>query len=204
MLRLDHLAVSAATLPEATLQLESCMGLDSVPGGQHAHFATHNTLMGCGPDFYLEAIATDPSAPNPPYPRWFALDQFDGPPRLTNWILACDDLDAALAVLGPGFGEPVSLQRGDFKWRMAVPATGVLPFDGMAPALIQWDGDAHPAPRLPDSGARFLGLQVRHPDASAMAELLTPLLDDDRVTYVEGAAGMMAAFETPDGVRKLS
>jgi len=204
MLRLDHLAVSATTLADATAQLETCMGYEAVPGGQHDHFATHNTLMGCGPEFYLEAIAIDPNASAPPYPRWFALDQFDGPARLTNWILACDDLDAALAAVGPGFGAPVSLQRRDFKWRMAVPDTGVLPFDGMAPALIQWDGDAHPAPRLPDCGARLLGMQVRHPDASAMADLLTPLLEDDRVTYVEGQPGMMAAFETPDGVVKLS
>lgn len=204
MLRFDHLAVSGTVLADATHHLETCLGLDTVAGGQHPHFATHNTLMGCGDAFYLEAISPDPTVPAPSRARWFGLDQFKGPARLTNWILACDDLDAALDKLGPGFGAPVALTRGDFRWRMAVPDSGVLPFDGLAPAVIQWDGDAHPAPRLPDSGARFLGLQVRHPDAAAMAALLTPVLDDDRVTYVEGEAGMMAAFDTADGVRKLT
>ena len=58
--------------------------------------ATHNRLLGLG-DLYLEVIAADPSAPRPAWPRWFDLDRFTGAPRLTNWICACDDLEAAVA-----------------------------------------------------------------------------------------------------------
>ena len=118
--------------------------------------------------------------------------------------LACDDLDAILMELGTGFGTPVTLKRGDFKWRMAVPATGMLPFDGVAPALIQWDGDAHPAPRLNDSDCRLQDLVVFHPQACEMENLLRPYLQDDRVTFRKGAAQLVAAVATPDGLCKLS
>ena len=51
-----------------------------------------------------------------------------------------------LAAAPPGTGMPVAIwQRGDYRWHMAVPADGSLPFDGGFPALIQWQGPLHPA-----------------------------------------------------------
>jgi hypothetical protein len=46
---------------------------------------------------------------------------------------------------------------------MAVPTDGKLPFGGLFPALIQWEGTAHPAPRLPDRGVRLLALELHSP-----------------------------------------
>ena len=112
-MELDHIAVAGETLAEATAHVEAALGVPMQPGGEHAVFHTHNTLMGLADGLYLEAISVNPAAPVPERPRWFDLDRFAGPARLTNWICRCDDLDATLAALPDGFGAPVELQRGD-------------------------------------------------------------------------------------------
>lgn len=200
-LRFDHLAVSALTLEDGVAAVEAALGVALAGGGQHPHMATHNRLLGLG-DLYLEVIATDPAAATPAWPRWFDLDHFAGPPRLTNWVAGCDDLAAALAVSPPGTGVPVDLQRGDYRWRMAVPADGKLPFDGSYPALIQWQGALHPANTLPESGVRLTLLEIAHPQAQALRDALP--LHDLRVHIIPGTAkAMRATFTTPHGPRVL-
>ncbi|MBM7069558.1 VOC family protein [Actibacterium sp. 188UL27-1] len=196
----DHIAIAAPDLATGTGWVEEQLGLSLQPGGQHAHFGTHNALMSLGPAEYLEVITIDPDAPPPAYPRWFDLDRFQGKPRVTNWILRSDDIDQALGQVDPGAGQPVDLARGAYRWRMAVPATGILPFDNMHPALITWDGP-HPAAALPDIGARLLQLDVSHPDADALRESLP--FQDDRVSFVAGPAGLRARIQTPHGTREL-
>ncbi len=83
---LDHIAVSGTTLPEAVAAVEEALGVRMQPGGEHAVFHTHNALLGLADGLYLEAIAINPDAPVPERPRWFDLDRFAGPARLTNWI----------------------------------------------------------------------------------------------------------------------
>ena len=100
MLTLDHLAISALTLEDGTEWAEAALGVVLQNGGQHLHMATHNRLLGLG-DIYLEVIAPDPSRPKPQYPRWFDLDRFTGPPRLTSWIARCDDLATERAASPP-------------------------------------------------------------------------------------------------------
>ncbi|MDN5786052.1 VOC family protein [Pseudorhodobacter sp.] len=204
MLRLDHLAISASNLADGVAAVEAALGVTLAPGGQHPLMATHNRLLGLG-DIYLEVIAIDADAPAPAHPRWFDLDHFAGRPRLTNWIAACDDLEAALAVLPTGVGEPEQLARGDLRWRMAVPEDGHLPFDGACPALIEWQGSAHPAQRLPESGVRLDWLEIATPDAAALNQMLSGLFDDSRVRIVSGAAKTMRAqFSTPNGPRVIA
>jgi len=203
MLALDHLAISSTTLDEGVAATEAALGLPLAPGGQHPHMATHNRLLSLGPDLYLEVIAADPSQSRPTWPRWFDLDRFTGPPRLTNWICRTDDLDAELALAPDGTGTPIALQRGDFRWRMAVPSTGILPFDNRFPALIQWEGSAHPAPRLPDHGARLTALHITHPDATALRKALARL-SDPRVTLAQGSPALRATITTPQGDRVLA
>jgi hypothetical protein len=202
-MRLDHLALSAITLGEGVAHAEAALGVALAPGGQHPHMATHNRLLGLG-DIYLEVIAADPSAPAPAWPRWFDLDRFSGPPRLTSWIAACDDLEAELALGPDGLGLPVALSRGDLRWKMAVPPDGRLPFDDAFPALIQWQGAVHPVQRLPDTGVRLLRLEIAHPNAAALRRALAGRLDDARVVIVDGAAkALQASFSTPAGTRRL-
>lgn len=203
MIAFDHIAVAGQTLAAATAHAQTALGVPLQQGGEHAIFHTHNTLLGLEEGLYLEAIAVNPDAPAPDRPRWFDLDRFSGAPRLTNWICRCEDLDATLAQLPEGFGAPVDLQRGDLRWRMAVPQSGVLPFDNCAPALIQWVGDAHPAPRLTQQECRLIGLEVRHPGATELGALLAPILMDRRITFHAGAAGLTAQFTTPGGPATL-
>lgn len=203
MLVFDHLAVTAATLAEGVAVVEAALGVALTSGGQHPHMATHNRLLGLG-DLYLEVIATDPAAPRPARPRWFDMDRFTGPPRLTNWIARCQDIDAELALGPPGLGSPVALQRGDYRWQMAIPADGCLPFDGGFPALIQWDGPLHPARSLPDVGVRLTRFEVAHPQADALADALANRMTEPRIHITSAAQmAMRATFATPHGPRSL-
>ena len=149
MISLDHIAVAGETLEGATAHVEAVLGVELAPGGVHVEMGTHNRLLSLGPGLYLEAIAINPEAASPSRPRWFDLDRFTGPPRITNWIARTDDLSNCLENAPAGMGFPIALERGDYRWQMAVPGNGRLPFDGAAPALIQWDGALHPADSLP-------------------------------------------------------
>ena len=62
-------------------------------GGKHEIFGTHNNLLGLKDGLYLEAISIDPSSNKINYPRWFNLDNFHGPPKLTNWICNCEKIE---------------------------------------------------------------------------------------------------------------
>ncbi|WP_170466366.1 VOC family protein [Ruegeria arenilitoris] len=197
---LDHLAVAGETLEEASAHLEQALGVPLQEGGKHEKFGTYNRLLGLRDGLYLEAIAIDPSAPNPERTRWFDLDRFKGAPRLSNWICRVPDIEAALTVFPDGVGHPIDLARGALRWQMAVPPNGRLPFDNLFPALIQWHGDLHPATMLQDSGCRLQRLVVYHPDALDLARLLGAL---DGVVFDTGPAALRAEFETPHGVRIL-
>jgi hypothetical protein len=199
MLTLDHIAVAAERLETGEAAVEAALGLPLQGGGQHAAMGTHNRLLSLGPD-YLEVIAIDPDGTPPAQPRWFDLDHFRGAARATTWICRCTDLEAALAAAPPGAGVPWSLARGDLRWRMAVPADGKLPFGGLFPALIQWEGPAHPAPRLTDLGARLVGLRLFSPEADALRATLAPLISDPRVEVIASPAPRMeAVIATPRG-----
>lgn len=201
-LELDHLAVAAETLEEGAAAVEAALGVALQTGGRHAHFATHNRLLGLGDGLYLEVIAIDRQAPAPGYPRWFDLDRFSGRPRPQVWICRTGDLDGFVAA-HPGAGRAVALARGDLSWRMAVPETGVLPFDNAFPAVIEWQGDAHPAARLAPSGCALRRLVVAHPEAAALAAALTHVLRDARVVFEPGAPALRAEIDTPGGLRVL-
>lgn len=191
MLTLDHIAVSTTSLAPGTAEVEAALGLPLLPGGEHAAMGTHNRLLSLGPEEYFELIAINPGAPGPDQPRWFDLDNFSGPTRATTWICRCADLDAALAAAPAGTGVPWDLERGDLRWRMGVPRDGKLPFDGLFPALIEWQGSAHPAPRLAESGARLAGLRLFSPHADALRAVLAPLISDARITVLASDAARM-------------
>jgi hypothetical protein len=202
MLELDHIAVLGETLDEAAGHVERALGAPMQPGGQHERFATHNRLLGLDPGLYIEAIAIDPGLPPPGDARWFGLDAFSGPARLDKWVLRCNDIKAALRAL-PMAGRPVSLERGALSWTMAVPADGLLPFDGVFPALIQWHSPVPPGKTLAASGLALRTLSLRHPEVTALRALLEPLLPSGSVRYVEGSPGLIAEIATGRGVVTL-
>lgn len=197
-MRLDHLVISAATLDEGCDWVAAHLGIRPAGGGRHVHMGTHNRLLGLG-DLYLEVIAIDPAGETPAQPRWFALDEFSGPPRLTNWVVAVENLRAELAQAPAGAGEPWALSRGDLRWHVGVPPDGRLPFDGGFPLLIHWDTALHPTAQLPDSLIRLTRLEIEHPRAGALRPALAGL-HDPRVAVIEGAAPRLRAeFATPGG-----
>ena len=204
-LELDHLAIACETLDAATAHVEEALGVALDQGGVHVEMGTHNRLLSLGPGVYLEAIAVNPEAQSPERPRWFDLDRFKGTPRVSNWITRTSDLDGTLKEAPHGMGVPIAFQRGAFSWTMAVPGTGRLPFDGAAPALMQWDGALHPSDQLVDKGCRLRRLLVTHPDADALQALFPALAKLDLVSIEQGEKPAMSAMiETPHGDRILT
>ncbi|QXT40740.1 VOC family protein [Gymnodinialimonas ceratoperidinii] len=200
MLTFDHIAVSAETLARGVQDVETALGQPLLPGGEHPDMGTHNRLLSFGPEEYFEVIAVNPAAEGPDQPRWFNLDNFRGATRVTNWICRCPDIEAAIAAAPEGIGVPWKLQRGDLRWSMAIPEDGKLPFGGLFPALIQWHDDAHPAPRLRDTGVRLKELRLHAPEAAALRAALGPLMSDPRVSIIPAeAARIEAVLATPTG-----
>ncbi|WP_120500905.1 VOC family protein [Roseovarius sp. EL26] len=203
MLELDHIAIACETLEDGRNWVETTLGVTLQLGGQHAHFGTHNMLLGLEDGLYLEVIATDPDAPPLPYPRWFDLDRFTGQARPAIWICRTGSLSEAIAQF-EGAGTAVPLARGDLRWQMAVPDSGILPYDNMFPALIEWQCAPHPATRLDRSGCRLAQIIVQHPQAAELEATLHSRLTDPRVVFEQGPAKQSYVFETPMGERILS
>lgn len=199
---LDHLAVAGATLEEAIAHTEDALGITLGPGGSHARYGTHNRLIGLEDGLYLEAIAVDPDAQPQEQPRWFNLDRFTGPARLSNWILRSEDLAAENPLLPRNAQRHVQMQRGDLRWLMTVPADGLLPYDNLFPAVLQWQAEP-PAAKLPQSRCRLTRLTLSHPEAAGLQAALNRIISDPRIQVEQGAPAMMAEFGTPHGVRVL-
>jgi hypothetical protein len=200
---IDHLVVTADGLSAASALVETTLGVAMSPGGVHAAMGTHNRLLSLGPDDYIEALAIKPDAPSPPHARWFGLDHREGPARLAGWALRVPDLDAALTEAPEGIGLPIEVTRGEYRWRISLPESGILPFDGLFPALIEWNGPLPPA-ALEDHGARLVTLTLSHPRAGALGWALSMLSSDDRLVVRAGAAGLSALIHTPDGEKVLA
>lgn len=202
-LTLDHVAVAAGTLEEGVEWVEARLGVRMQAGGRHAHYGTHNALLGLEDGLYLEVIAIDPMAEPAARPRWFDLDRYSGAPRVQIWACRSEDLTSAL-VQYPQAGDAVALERGDLKWRMAVPSTAILPYDNCFPALMQWDVPDHPARRLMPSGCRLRRLTVHHPLAEDLRTDLAGAFSDPRVAFEPGGPALSLAFDTPAGPRELA
>ena len=199
---LDHLAVACTSLREGTAWVEEALGVTMQPGGQHARYGTHNTLLGLAGGLYFEVIAIDPNAEPEAGHSWFGLDSFAGLPRLANWICRTDDMGAALRKAPADVGRPQALTRADLSWQITVPDDGSLPFGGGFPTLIEWaQGTVHPATRLPPSGCALQTLEVTHPHSDVFAAQMD--LQDARVSLKNGTFGLRATFETPHGTRVL-
>jgi hypothetical protein len=206
--RIDHLVLACADLDEGARHLRERLGVAVQPGGRHLQMGTHNALLKLGPRVYLELIAIDPAG-QAQRPRWFGLDtpavraRLARGPLLLTWVAACSDV-AAAAALDPGFGEVIAASRGSFSWRITVPADGHLNRDGIAPAIIQWDTDAHPCDGLEDRGCRLRELALAHPQAAPLRALFDRLgLTDAPLSLRCGEPAIAARLDTPRGPVEL-
>ena len=183
MKQFDHLIVAANDLDSGSAWVEKKVGVAPVAGGKHALMGTHNRLLSLGPGRFLEVLAIDPEAPAPSRPRWFELDSREmrarlaKAPELVHGVERTDDLEAEVRDYSERV-EILSLARGNYRWRMAVPPDGRIPGNGSLPTLIQWEGGLHPADALPESNVRLAGFEQRH-------------------------GVLSATFSTPSGVRTI-
>jgi hypothetical protein len=202
---LDHLAVATTSIENR--RLDGLLGVDLSPGGKHARMGTHNRLLRLGATSYLELIAIDPQATAPAHPRWFELDEpamqarLAAGPRLVHWVARVETTE--LPALPFDVGPWEKFQRGRLSWQLTVRADGRLPADGVVPSLICWDGDAHPAARLPDAGVTLEGLELQHPRASEVQRQLD-LLGLEVRCAAASVPRIVAHLRTPSRVTTLA
>jgi Glyoxalase-like domain len=203
---IDHLVITAPSLAAGTKMLHEALGIWPQPGGEHERMGTHNALLRLGETLYLEVIAIDPAMTKPSYPRWFRLDELTAQsvPRLTTWVARCDDIYAAHRACGGIHGEIQAMSRGELNWLISIPEDGHMPFDGVAPSLIQWQSPMHPASRLEDRGCALVGLRGVHPDAAQLNVLLDTLgVRSDILVSAGEQPQLIAEISTPYGIRTI-
>lgn len=175
--QIDHIIVTAADLESGIAFVREKLGVSPQPGGEHPAMGTHNRLLRLGESLYLEVIASNPDAPEPGRPRWFGLDLLssDAEPALSSWVVRVADIKAATAAASEALGEIKPMRRGDLEWLITIPDDGRVPLAGVAPALIEWGTNRHPATGLEDVGLRLLELEIFHPEPERVKRLLTSI-----------------------------
>jgi hypothetical protein len=207
---LDHLTVTAFDLAAGEAFVFRSLGVSLQVGGEHQAMATHNLLLRLGDSTYLEVIAPHPSLLPPSRPRWFGLDGL-GPssaPSLSTWVLRTPDIRATAAASSEALGDIEPMSRGSLNWLITIPADGVVPLEGTAPALIEWHSRSHPAAGLEDKGLSLVRLEIFHPDPGRVLRLLSSLEVEAPVLVLPTPAGasahLVAHINTPRGLRLLS
>jgi hypothetical protein len=209
-LAIDHLVVGAASLDAGAQWAMRTLGVRPHAGGRHVSMGTHNALIALGPRVYLELMAVDPEAAAPARPRWFDLDEprmraklAEGP-ALIHWAARSSDIATDAARVRLDLGTVTPMRRGDFEWRMTIPADGHLPGRGLVPTLIQWSDRRHPADALPDAGVRLVALAGEHPEPEPVRAALAALGLSETLKVTYGRSVRLAAMlRTPRGTITL-
>ncbi|MFM2088766.1 MAG: hypothetical protein RLZZ237_3635 [Pseudomonadota bacterium] len=211
--RIDHITVTAPTLEAGAEFVQRSLGILPQAGGEHPRMGTHNLLLllllRLGDALFLEVIAPNPGAAAPARPRWFGLDAMarDTAPSLVTWVVRTPDIRASVAACPVTLGNIEPMSRGALDWLITIPADGAPPLNGVAPALIQWSGDVHPAMSLQDHGLSLARLELFHPEPERIARMLLSLGLDEQLSVSrstdERAAGLVAHINTPQGLRRL-
>jgi len=207
--RIDHIVITAPSLETGSDLVSECLGVRPQKGGKHPHMGTHNLLLRLGDETYLEVIAVDPAAQELSRPRWFALDTLpaDARPRLACWVARTPDIRKSVSEASEALGLVEPMSRDALEWLITIPEDGSLPLDGVAPALVQWQVESHPASAMQDSGCRLAALQLFHPEPARVEALLKSLaVSEPGVALSVGQAavpGLAATIRTPQGLRIL-
>jgi len=201
--RIDHILVTAASLQDGVDYVSRELGVEPQTGGEHARMGTHNCLLKLGEKLYLEVIAANPDAPSPGRPRWFQLDEPESvrAPRLATWVARCDYIHA----LAPeSLGKIETMTRGSFRWHITVPEDGKLPLQGIAPTLMQWHSESHPADALKDLGCSLVRFEGFHPRPESVTGVLEAIGFEGEFPVSPGARPrLVASIQTPSGLRRL-
>ncbi len=206
---IDHIVVTAPSLAAGVAYVQDVLGVPLQAGGEHARMGTHNCLLKLGKSMYLEVLSINPAAPEPGRPRWFRLDEeaLNTTPHLVTWVARTNDIRLASAAAPDLFGNIEAMSRGQWKWFITIPGNGSLPFDGIAPMLIEWNSETHPAVTLADAGCSLVRLEGFHPQAGRITELLQSINFQDEFALFfippSEAPYLTALIQTPSGVRQL-
>jgi hypothetical protein len=212
MIALDHVTLGTASLAAGAAALRDALGIEIPPGGKHPDMSTHNRVVNVGDGRFLELIAVDPDAPAVPHRRWFGLDdpavqaRIAEAPRGVGWVVRTDDLDRLIASSPVELGEARKMSRGERSWRLTVPEAGAMPYDGLVPGFIEWSPGPHPSAGMQFLGPTLEAIEMRHPEAEALRDVLRRLGVLDLVAVLEPAptASLAYRFRLPDGgVRTL-
>ena len=125
-------------------------------------------------------------------------------PALTHWVVRTRDIasDARASVVD--LGTILTMQRGDFEWRITVPDDGHLPERGLVPTLIEWSDRRHPTDALPDAGLRLVTLGAEHPEPGPVRRALSALGLSETLKVTYGREPRLAAMlRTPRGTVTL-
>ena len=209
---LDHVTIAAASLESGTRYLQQVLGVGLPPGGKHPDMGTHNRVARVGSGHFLELIAIDPEAPGVPRKRWFGLDdpavakRLAERPRAVGWVVRTDNLEQVLASSPVDLGQVLGMSRNSRSWRLTVRSDGTTAFDGLVPAFIEWSPGPHPSEGMAMPGPQLTAIELRHPQAGRLREVLAALGVLDQVSVLEEApsASMRLAFRMQDGdIRQL-
>ena len=201
----DHLVFGCYFLRDGVDFMAEQLGVRPRPGGQHLTMGTHNAVLKLAGATYLEVIAIDPDLPKPARPRWFGLDHLQpgSPPRLLTWVVSTNDVQRAVRLSPLQHGNVESLQRGAYQWQISIPADGRMPLRGIAPTVIQWQGESHPAQVLPPSGVTLAAMEARHPHADRLNAWLHEIGYDGIFTAVpthdDEPGGLTVTLRSPSG-----
>ncbi len=206
--RIDHLVVTAPDLGAGSELVQRALGVAPQAGGEHVRMGTHNLLLRLGDALFLEVIAANPDGPRPGRPRWFGLDEIPGaPPRLATWVARTSDIHATVAACSEPLGTVEPMTRGRLSWLITIPEDGALPLGGVAPALIEWHTEAHPAAGLRDAGCSLVRLELFHPDPPRISALLRSISLEGPISVAPLPAGsqprLVAHFQTPTGLARI-
>jgi hypothetical protein len=205
---LDHLVIGALSLEAGARFVRERLGVEIPPGGKHESMGTHNHLMRLGRGSFLEVIAVDPEASNPPRPRWYDLDnaamrsRLRAGPSLIAWVIRSADITAAVEAAAIPLGVITRISRGDLSWRLTVPDDGHIPGGGSIPHVIEWDAGRRPWESMPDLGCSLASLTLADPDGGWLNDALRSLGADTlpQVRVLEGGpSGLSAKIVTPSG-----
>jgi len=203
---IDHLTVTAPSLAVGADFVRKALGVSPQTGGEHPRMGTHNLLLRLGDTLFLEVIAANPSADQAARPRWFALDTLNpqSAATLATWVVRTDDIYAKVSAASKTLGNIEPMSRGLLDWLITIPADGSLPLDGIAPTLIEWHSEEHPARKLDDQGLSLVKLELCHPEPGRIAKLLRSLVVEAPVSILAAPVSRLVAhIQTPRGLRLL-
>jgi hypothetical protein len=207
---IDHIAVTSPSLESGAEFIRQRLGVEPQMGGEHPRMGTHNLLLRLGDSLYLEVISPNPKAPAPERPRWFGLDSLrpESLPSLSTWVVRTTDIHATASACSEPLGDIELMNRGALSWLITIPADGSIPLDGVAPALIEWHTDNHPASKLRDLGLSLARLEIYHQEPVRVSRLLSSIGFSGPVSLFPLSSGtvphLAAHIHTPQGLRELS